>query len=795
MLLGVSIGLLAAVYYAAAKVGLRLAYLNGTVTALWPPVGVGIAALMLYGTGLWPGIVIGDLLVADFSSPLGTVLGQTVGNTLEVVVAAVLLRRLIGSRTGLERVGDVFALVAAAAVGTLISASFGATSLRLGDVIPQDQFAEVWRTWWLSDFSGALVVTPLILTWATRGWSGLSRWDLVEGAALIAALVLLAELPSQRDVPYVVFPVLIWAALRFGPRGAATALAIVSGLTVWNTAHNAGPFVRQSITDSLLSSQLFLATAALTALVLAAVTAERARADEALRANEERLRSVVQSMAEGLIVRDASGIITDCNAAAEQIVGLGRDRLRGRRPEDVLGAAVDADDRPVSGGRLLGDEALSTGDPQAPVTARLTRPDGTPVWVWFSSAPVLDAGGRAGGRRLDDERRHAVPRGRAAPGGQRAGDARPGGRAGCPAPHRHARRQRGAAERGLRAGHGGGRAPAAGSRARACCATRTTRARRWSAAGATRAWRACRWARRSTSTGTRSSARVFRSGRPARIDNYDDAPGALAEQLRGFGYRSSVAAPVSVGARLWGVLVASATDSDRLVSGSERRLSDFADLVAQALSNADAYDKLAGSRARIVEAGDAERRRLERNLHDGAQQRLVSLALQLRMVEGSFDANPDRARQDLAAAREQLKHALDELRELARGIHPAILTDGGLAPALSALAHRATLPVEIDDVPDERLPEPVEAAAYYLIAEAITNVAKHAHASHVSVSVLRDNGRVLVRVADDGVGGADPGAGSGLHGLADRVEALHGQLSVDSPSGGGTRLEARIPVG
>jgi signal transduction histidine kinase len=164
------------------------------------------------------------------------------------------------------------------------------------------------------------------------------------------------------------------------------------------------------------------------------------------------------------------------------------------------------------------------------------------------------------------------------------------------------------------------------------------------------------------------------------------------------------------------------------------------------------------------------------------------------MVEGGLEANPDRARQDLTAAREQLGHALEELRELARGIHPAILTDGGLAPALSALAHRAPLPVEIDDVPDERLPEPVEAAAYYLIAEAITNVAKHAHASHVAVSVLRDNGRVLVSVADDGVGGADPGAGSGLHGLADRVEALHGHLRVESPPGGGTRLEARIPV-
>jgi PAS domain S-box-containing protein len=772
MLLGVSIGLLAAVYYAAAKIGLRLAYLNGTVTALWPPVGVGIAALMLYGTRLWPGIVIGDLLVADFSSPLGTVLGQTLGNTLEVVVAAMLLRRLVGSRTGLEQVGDVFALVAAAAVGTLISASFGATSLRLGDVIPQDQFAEVWRTWWLSDFSGALVVAPLILTWATRGVRGFSRWDLVEGAVLITALVLLAELPSQRDVPYVVFPVLIWAALRFGPRGASTALVLVAGLTVWNTAHNAGPFVRQSITDSLLSSQLFLATAALTALVLAAVTAERARADEALRANEERLRSVVQSMAEGLIVRDASGIITDCNAAAEQIVGFARDRLRGRRPEDILGAAVDADDRPVSGGRLLGDDALATGDPQAPLTVRLTRPDGTPAWIWISSAPVLDAGGRPEGvvstmsdvtqSREAEQRLVASELATRALADEQAALRRIATLVASEAPPRSVfERVTEEVARLLEA-------PSAA----------VLRYEDDRSAAVVGSWRETGVAGLPLGSsveldGDSVIARVYRSGQPERIDDYDDAPGPLAERLRGFGYRSSVAAPVFVGAGLWGVLVASTTESERLVSGSERRLLDFAELVAQALSNADAYDKLAGSRARIVEAGDAERRRLERNLHDGAQQR---------------------ARQDLAEAREQLKHALEELRELARGIHPAILTDGGLAPALSALAHRAPLPVEIDEMPDERLPEPVEAAAYYLIAEAITNVAKHAHASHVSVSVLRDNGRVLVRVADDGVGGANPGAGSGLHGLADRVEALHGHLRVESPPGGGTRLEARIPV-
>ena len=793
MLLGASIGLLAALYYVAAKIGLRLAYLHGTVTALWPPVGVGIAALVLYGTRLWPGIVIGDLLVADFSSPLGTVLGQTLGNTLEILVAAVLLRRLIGNRTGLERVGDVFALVAAAAAGALISASFGATSLRLGEVIPADQFAEVWRTWWLSDFSGALVVTPLILTWATRGVRGLTRWDLLEGAAVLTALVLLAELPSQRDVPYVVFPVLIWAALRFGPRGAATALVVVSSLTVWNTAHNAGPFVRESITDSLLSSQLFLATAALTVLVLAAVTAERTRADEALRANEERLRSVVQSMAEGLIVRDGRGLITDCNAAAEQIIGLDLGRLRGRRPEDVVGLAVDADDQPVSGGRLLGDEALTTGHPQPPLTVRLTRPDHTPAWVWVSSAPVLDADGRPEGvvstmsdvtqSREAEQRLVASESATRALADEQAALRRIATLVASEAPPSsvfeqvtaEVARLLGAPSAGVLRYEPDGHATVVGS---------------WRDAGLT----GMPLGASLDLDGDSVVARVYRSGTTERIDNYDNAPGALAAHLRALGYRSSVAAPLFVGGGLWGVLVASTTRSQTLGAGSERRLCDFAELVAQALSNADAYDKLAGSRARIVEAGDAERRRLERNLHDGAQQRLVALALQLRMVEASFEGNPTRARQDLAEAREQLTHALQELRELARGIHPAILTDGGLGPALSALAHRAPVPVEIEDVPDQRLPEPVEAAAYYLIAEAITNVAKHAEATHVSVSVRRDDRRVLVRVADDGIGGAEPGAGSGLHGLADRVEALHGQLRVDSPPGGGTRLEARIPV-
>jgi PAS domain S-box-containing protein len=786
--------LLAGLYYAAAKVGLRLAYLNGAVTALWPPVGIGIAALVLYGPRLWPGIVIGDLLAADYSTPLGTVMGQTVGNTLEVVVAAIILRRLTNGRPAMDRVGDVLALVAAGAVGTAISATFGTTSLRLGDVIPAREFGEVWRTWWLSDFSGALVVTPLLLAWAGRGYGRLGRRELIEGAAMLAILVLLAELPSQRDVPYVVFPVLIWAALRFGPRGAATALVLVSGLTVWNTAHNAGPFVRESITDSLLSSQLFLAAAALTSLVLAAVTAERTRAGEALGANEERLRSVVHSMAEGLIVRDADGVITDCNAAAERILGRSRRELRGHRPEAVLDSVVDSSGAGVAPEQLLGEGALRSGAAEAGFVAGVRQPGGERRWVAIGSAPVLGRSGRPEGvvTTLADitERREAE---------QRLVDSERATR--VLADEQAALRriatlvaaeatpsavfERVTEEVGRLLGVPSASLMRYGADRRATSvATFTAPGTEGFAPGTLM-----------DLDGDTVVARVYRSGHTERVDSYEGAGGAMAHRLRSLGFRSSVAAPVTVGGRLWGALVASTREPLGLADDAERRLWDFAELVAQALANAAARDELAASRARLVEVGDAERQRLERNLHDGAQQRLVALALQLRLVEARLGGDPDAARRDLVEARHHLDQALSELRELARGIHPAVLTDRGLRAAVEALVNRAPVPMEVADIPDARLPEPVETAAYYLIAEAVTNVAKYAHATHVAVSARADDGHLVVRVTDDGVGGADPSGGTGLRGLSDRVEALHGHLRVESPRGGGTQVSAEIPIG
>ena len=260
------------------------------------------------------------------------------------------------------------------------------------------------------------------------------------------------------------------------------------------------------------------------------------------------------------------------------------------------------------------------------------------------------------------------------------------------------------------------------------------------------------------------------------------------------GVRSVIAAPVIVKARLLGALTAFRPAGDPFPSGAEVRLRSFSDLAAQSIANAQAQEEMRASRARIVRAADEARARLERNLHDGAQQRLVASSLSLRLGIAKLADSPEDAKAMFVAASEELTHAIDELRELARGIHPAILTERGLGPALDALAKRAPIKVAVANDLDERLPPQVEAAAYYVVAESLTNIAKHAEASAVDVRVSRDNGVARVEVVDDGIGGADAAAGSGIRGLTDRVEALDGRLGVDSPPGAGTRVWAEIPA-
>jgi signal transduction histidine kinase len=482
--------LLAGLYYGSAKLGFVYGFSGPVAAIVWLPVGVGIAFLYLGGLRFWPGILVGDLLANDYSTlPFGTAIAQTCGNVLEVVVATWLLlwaTDKIGSPT--RRLSGLQWMVVAIAAGTALSATVGALAALLGGVIGTGVAPEVWRTWWLGDSLGALLVVPLALSWRHPSPLRLDRYRALEAAFLVLALAGLSELGfrGHRPLVYLVFPALAWAALRFGERGASTAVAIATAFAIWNTTHYHGPFVFHSIDRSILNTQLYVAVTALSTLCLAAVMSERQ----------------------------------------------------------------------------------------------------------------------------------------------------------------------------------------------------------------------------------------------------------------------------------------------------------------------DLADRLRASRARVVEAAEAERRRIQRNLHDGAQQRLLAIAVQLRLAEDEVRAGstPDRAAELLGDAETQLQLAYDELREFAHGIHPGILTNLGLGPAVKSIAARSVVPVELGDLPTRRFDETVEAIAYYVVAEATTNAQKYANASVLRIRVGEVEHGLQVEVVDDGVGGATERAGSGLGGLRDRVEAIGGVFGVVSRPSSGTRVFAWIPI-
>jgi signal transduction histidine kinase len=290
------------------------------------------------------------------------------------------------------------------------------------------------------------------------------------------------------------------------------------------------------------------------------------------------------------------------------------------------------------------------------------------------------------------------------------------------------------------------------------------------------------------------SAKLRRTGRPQRVDDYSGVRGELVKRLRAIGVKSAVGAPVIVAGRVWGGIVASSGRPRAFAEGTENRLADFAELVTAALANVDAREQLAASRTRIVQAGYEERRRLGRDLHDGAQQELIGAVISLKLAQRRWGEAPEEARGLVEEALDHMETGIRDLRELAAGIHPSILTDRGLTAALEALAGRSSVPVELREMPPQRLPAPVETSAYFVVAEALTNAAKHAECSHVQVDVRVENGFATVEVRDDGVGGADASAGSGLRGLADRVSALGGGLAIESPVGVGTTVRARIAL-
>jgi signal transduction histidine kinase len=475
-----------AAYYGSAHLGYAAGFAGPVASIVWLPVGVGAAILYLRGPALWPGVVIGDLLVNNYSAlPIGSAIGQSFGNLLEVVVCAVLLRRVAARNRPLATVSSLTGVLAAIAAATAISATIGSLSLYLGRVVTLASVPHVWRTWWLGDLCGALIVLSLVLAWSPLPRRPWFRGHVPEVTLLLATLVglSLVTIHAGRPLSYLAFPALIWAALRFGPRGATLAITISAAFTIWGTTHFVGPFAFHQLTRGVLETQLYLFVTALSALSVAALASER-----------------------------------------EQ----------------------------------------------------------------------------------------------------------------------------------------------------------------------------------------------------------------LARSMR-------------------------------------------------------------ASRTRIVVAADEERRRLERNIHDGAQQRLVALAAHLGLAAGETRDVPAAAA-SFEAAQAELLVAIEELRELAHGIHPTALRRFGLARAVEIVAARSATPVELVELPLQRLDETSEATAYYIVLEAVTNAQRYAHASLVRVRAHLRPRCLELEIEDDGIGGALERNDLGLQGLRDRVEATGGTFNFQSVQGQGTRIEAEIPV-
>jgi len=326
----VRMGGLTILYVATAKVGLSLDAVHGFAAAVWPPTGIALAALLLYGTCLWPGITIGAFLVNyTAGAPLLVACGMALGNTLEALVGAVLLTRAVGFRPALDRLRDVVGLIVlAAGLSTLISATLGVTSGWLGGVVPAAQYGKAWRTWWLGNAIGALVVAPLLLVWSWHGDMALLRRRSTEAIVLLMvvgalSLALFGNIlsPTLINFSYLIFPPLIWVALRLGPRGAATAIALVLVCAVWGTVHNLGPFARPTLHEGLFTLQAFTGVVAGTILILAAVTAERRQAEAVVYEQRQRLHVTLCSIGDAVMVTDSQGRVTFLNPVAAALTG------------------------------------------------------------------------------------------------------------------------------------------------------------------------------------------------------------------------------------------------------------------------------------------------------------------------------------------------------------------------------------------------------------------------------------------------------------------------------------------
>lgn len=747
--------LVAALYFAAAQAGLLAAVAQKVVSSAWPPAGFALASLVLLGPRLWPGVALGAFLLnATAGVSVWGAAGIAVGNTLEAVIGAWLLRRVPGFDPALERLRDVLALASAAVAATVASATLGVMSLWLSGAIDRDAIGRLWPVWWSGDAVGILLLAPLLLTWAeaVRRRPAWTWRRSVEAAALGVALMLLTSLVFRARGTYVyaVFPVVVWAALRFGTRGAATSAMLIALLTIGYTLRGAGPFVALTLTQNLALLQIFLTLVAGTGLVLGAVVKERVRAERAADESEQRFRLLVESVQDyAVFMLDPQGRVTSWNDGAARINGYPVEEIIGRHfscfytPAEAAAGKPEENLRAAARGSFV-DEGWRV------------RRDGSRFWASVAIAPVRDPTGALLGfakvaRDLTEQRR--------------AGEER----------REREELLRAVFDRtavGIAITDLGGRFVQTNHVYEAMLGYTAEELRE-----------------RTFLEITHEADRA--SNAALAMDLLEGRRNAFRVEKRYW---------CKDGRSIW------VRNTVSLIAGDDGRPRFLIAIVEDITERKRAEDELYVSRRELqalshglLEAQELERTRIARDLHDSIGQALTAVKLTLEtrqraMADGS-----------LVDSVRVIERAIDDVRSLSFELRPALLDDLGLPAALGAFARRqadrAGLELSLAVPPVARpIPRATATACFRIAQEAVTNVVRHARARRLDIALEAAGDMLGLVVRDDGVGFTpqEPGAPAekhlGLLGMQERAQLVGGDVRIESQPGTGTTVRARFPL-
>jgi PAS domain S-box-containing protein len=767
---------LTAAYVATGRLGLALGSVDGVATAVWPPTGLSLAAVLLFGPRLWPGVACGALLVnLSVGVPVLAALGIAAGNTLEAVLGAWALRS-VGFRHSLDRVQDVVALVVVAALlSTLVSATVGTSSAWLAGVVPSANFTAAWLTWWMGDAVGDLVVAPALLVWSTPATYPRRRAEYVELAVLLALLGVVCSIifrEFQRPVTWVVFPFVVWAGLRYRQAAMTAVVALTAGIAVWMTAANTGPFAGMPVTLGLLLSQMYLSVLSVTGLLFAAAMEERRVAGQTLYRREAHFRALIDKSHDAIALLDAAGTLTFVSPSATRIHGAAI------APGQPLVDLVHPDDRQRIAG-LLAEVVAEAGRVRL-AECRVWHRDGT--WHWADGAAT---------NLLEDPSVQAVV-----------------------INYRDvtARKQ---AEEKLRSAREQLRLV---TNSMAAAVARCSRDLRYI------------WVSRAYAAWLGHLPEAI-AGRP--IVEIVGTEGMRAIQphiervLRGEVVRYDAAVNyLGVGERWIDAVYTPTLDATGAVDGWVAAVTDISDRKATeaALQSArddleirvlertaelrSANEALAELSGRLQVFQDDERRRVARQLYEGSAQNLAVVAMHLAQIQQAAQGLNARAQQALAESAALTGQTIDEIRAIAYRLHPPLLDEVGLASAvrwyLDGLRKRTGITVEVTIAPDlGRFSWKKERALFRVIQECLAHVPPHAEAARIRVEIARTAEQVSVRIEDTGSGVVRDrfgtlavllaGSGLGVLSLRERLRHLSGFLDVRSGSRG-TVVEATLPI-